>query len=95
MDDNKLPSLEKLDKAIKEAKKHAEGDEEKEITGPAGIMRISVDLVAGVVVGTVSGIYLDKWLGTKPVFFLICFFLGIAGSVLNIYRAIKKDNKEE
>jgi ATP synthase protein I len=95
MDDEKLPSLEKLDKSIKEAKKRASGDDEKEITGPAGLMRTSIDLTAGVIVGTVSGLYLDKWLGTKPVFFLICFFLGVAGSALNIYRSVKKDNNKE
>lgn len=94
-DNDKLPSLKELDKSIKEAQKRASGDDGEGVNPSAGIMRISIDLLAGVIVGSVSGFYLDKWLGTSPVFFLVCFFLGVAGSALNIYRSVKKDNNKE
>ncbi|MCE3233503.1 MAG: hypothetical protein K0R98_1760 [Rickettsiaceae bacterium] len=93
-DDDKLPSLQELDKSIKEAKKRASGDDRQENSG-AGAMRTSIDLLSGVVVGSVAGYYLDKWLNTLPLFFIICFFLGVAGSALNIYRTVKKDNNKD
>ncbi len=93
-DKDELPSIEDLDKSIKKAKKKAEGEER--VGGSGGAMKTSVDLLAGVIVGSVVGYNLDKWLGTLPLFFIICFFLGVAGSFLNIYRAAKRDsNKEE
>ncbi len=35
--------------------------------------RISTELVAAVFVATFIGYYLDKWLGTKPIFIIILF----------------------
>ncbi|MDA0781679.1 MAG: AtpZ/AtpI family protein [Rickettsiales bacterium] len=93
-DEEDLPSLQELDKSIKEAKKRAEGgDSQANKSGSA--FRTSIDLVAGVVVGSVAGYYIDKWLGTLPVFFIVCFFLGVAGSALNIYRSIQRDNNKD
>jgi ATP synthase protein I len=91
--DDDLPSLKELGKSIEEAKKRASGDDEQRNNG-AGAMRVSVDLLAGVVVGSLVGYYVDEWLGTKPLFFIICFFLGVAGSTLNIYRTLKQNNKD-
>lgn len=93
-DEDNLPSLQELDKSIKEAKKRAEGDSSGK-NKPGSAFRTSIDLVAGVVVGSVVGYYIDKWLGTLPVFFIVCFFLGVAGSALNIYRSIQQDNNKD
>jgi len=49
--------------------------------------RAGTDLVAGVVVGTFLGYWLDRWLGTLPLFMIIMFFLGFAAGFLNIYRS--------
>jgi len=92
-DEDELPSLQELDKSIKEAKERAEtGGNSKGSSG--GAFRTSVDLVAGVAVGSFAGYYIDKWLDTKPIFFIVCFFLGVAGSALNIYRSVQRDNKD-
>jgi ATP synthase protein I len=93
-EDDKLPSLQDLDKSIKEAKKRASG-EDSESKNSGGALRVSVDLLAGVIVGSVAGYYIDKWLGTLPIFFIICFFLGVAGSALNIYRSVQRDNNKD
>lgn len=92
--DDKLPSLDELDASIKKAKKALE---EKENGGnnSSGMLRTSVDLLAGVLVGSFIGYQIDKWLDTLPIFFIICFFLGVAGSALNIYRSVNKDNTKE
>lgn len=94
-DDDDLPSLKELGDSIEKARKKAEGEEGKKGNSQASAMRISVDLLSGVIVGSFAGYYLDKWLDTKPVFFLICFFLGVAGSVRNIYRDIQRINMDD
>ena len=59
-----------LDKRLAAARARQEArrsDGEKQ--GPSGIgtgMRIAVDLVAGIAVGVVIGLSLDRWLGTTP-----------------------------
>ena len=34
-------------------------------------MRISVELIIAVIIGAILGWYIDKWLDTKPIFFII------------------------
>jgi ATP synthase protein I len=92
-EDKELPSLKKLGEKIKQAQHESAG---KGATNSApGAMHVSVDLLAGVLGGSFIGYYLDKWLGTMPVFFIICFFLGIAGAVRNILRSIRNADKED
>ncbi|PCJ69464.1 MAG: hypothetical protein COA62_12400 [Rhodobiaceae bacterium] len=65
--------------------------------------RLSTELVAGLVVGGVVGWLLDDWLGTKPWFLLIFFFLGAAAGIMNVFRtaqlmsaaAIKDQNEPD
>lgn len=55
-------------------------------------MRMSAELVAGVVVGGVIGWYLDKWLGNeKPWLFILFFLLGAASGMLNLIRAAMRE----
>ncbi len=93
MTNNELPSLEELEKSIKKARERSEDG----VAGPQiGAMRVSVDLLAGIMVGAFFGFYLDKWLETWPFMFMICFCLGVAGGVMNIYRSVKMlSNKDE
>ena len=51
-------------------------------------MRAGVELVAGVAVGVAVGYGLDQWLETFPVFLILCFVLGAAAGMLNVYRSI-------
>jgi ATP synthase protein I len=56
----------------------------------AGIgVRIGVELVAGIGVGSLIGYGLDAWLGTRPWLMVVFFFLGAAASVMNMYRAVQ------
>jgi ATP synthase protein I len=52
--------------------------------------RLSTELVAGIFVGGGIGLLLDNWLGTKPLFLLIFFFLGMAAGILNVFRTAKQ-----
>ena len=48
--------------------------------------RAGVEVVSALVVGVGLGLLLDRWLGTWPWLFLVCFVLGSAAGVLNVYR---------
>jgi len=62
---------------------------------PAGwVFRLSVELVAGLVVGGGIGWFLDRWLDTKPAMLLIFFALGAAAGMLNVIRAAKEMNRD-
>jgi len=55
--------------------------------------RISTELVAAIFVATFIGYYLDKWLGTKPIFIIILFIVGVAAGIFNVVRSAKMINK--
>lgn len=53
----------------------------------AKALRISTELLGGLVVGTGLGWLIDKALGTWPAFFIVFFLLGAAAGMVNIVRA--------
>jgi ATP synthase protein I len=55
--------------------------------------RIGIELVAAIFVATFIGYYLDKWLGTKPIFIIILFMVGVAAGIFNVVRSAKMINK--
>jgi len=63
------------------------------IDNPSSIgtaFKLSTELVAAVVVGTIIGFILDKTFGTKPWFILIFFFVGVVAGITNVIRSAKK-----
>jgi ATP synthase protein I len=50
-------------------------------------LRLSSELVAGVLVGAVIGYMLDRWLGLSPWGFIVFVLLGFAAGILNVMRA--------
>ena len=57
-------------------------------------MRVSSELIAGVIVGGALGFGLDSWLGTKPWFLLAGIGIGFAAGVRNIMRALNNGNND-
>ena len=49
-------------------------------------MRVSVELVAAMVVGVGIGWALDRWLGTRPWMLIVFVFLGGAAGIANVWR---------
>lgn len=84
---------EELGRKIKEAQGEqgqnpgtpASSDTKKSAAATA--MRAGTDLAAALIVGGFIGYWLDKWLGTKPLFMIFLFFMGFAAGMLNIYRS--------
>lgn len=84
--------LEQKIKAAQERQRAHAGVSEKEAKGDdqraaASALRVATDLVAALGVGAFLGYWLDEWLGTRPLFMVVMFFLGFAAGFLNIYRA--------
>jgi ATP synthase protein I len=50
-------------------------------------LRLSSELVAGVLVGAVLGWSLDHWFGTRPWGLIVLVLLGFAAGVLNVMRS--------
>lgn len=74
--------------------------EEKRETPGTGVglgagMRLAVELVAGIATGSLIGYGIDYFLGTKPWFFIVCFFLGAAGGFKNMWREAQKMSEEK
>ena len=87
-----LPSLDELTQKISAAKKNPpskNGDGSTEES--ASPLRSGVELVAGLAVGGFLGYHADEWLGTKPAFLIAGMLFGMAGGVMNIYRAASQD----
>ncbi len=55
-------------------------------------LRISTELLGGIVVGGFIGWALDKWLGNeKPWLFILFFILGATAGMLNVVRMASKE----
>ena len=55
--------------------------------------KLSTEHVAAVAVGTIIGIILDNWFGTKPWLILIFFFVGVFAGISNVIRSAKNMQK--
>ena len=55
-------------------------------SGTAMAMRVSIELIASIGVSSVIGYYADNWLGTSPIFLLLCMLFGIAAGFITIKR---------
>ena len=58
-------------------------------------LKMSTEMVAAVVVGTIIGFILDNWFGTKPWLILIFFFVGVVAGILNVVRSAKDMQSKE
>ena len=56
--------------------------------------KLSTELVATVVVGTIIGFILDNWFGTKPWLILIFFFVGVIAGIMNVIKSAKNMQKQ-
>ena len=51
---------------------------------------VGLSFVLALAIGFWLGTVLDRWLDTKPLFTIGCFFLGLAAGVLNVYRIVSQ-----
>lgn len=91
-----LPPLENLDKKIQQAMNalHSREKRPEPSASPGSAFRVATELVAAVAVGAYIGWWIDHWLDTLPLFFIICFMLGSAAGFLTIYRMGQSGNDQ-
>lgn len=91
--ENELPPLDSLDAQIRKARGASDpkAAPEAEDGGKSTALRSGTELIAGVAVGGFIGYYADDWLGTRPALTIFGIFLGMAGGVMNIYRAVSSE----
>ena len=56
-------------------------------------MRITTDLISGVIIGGIMGWSLDKMFGTEPWLLIIFFVFGVFAGISNVIRTANKMNK--
>jgi len=83
--------LEIAKKKIKKSDKKNEGSNAASL-GKA--LKISTELIAAVVVGSLIGFLLDGWFDTKPVLIICFFFMGVGAGILNVFRSAKKMHRK-
>ena len=58
------------------------------------VMQVGLTFAGSLLFCFAIGFYLDKWLGTKPLFIIIFIILGIAGGGYTVYRQIMEIDEE-
>ncbi len=82
---------ERLKDRLKNARKKLKVEKENPQTSYIGqAFKLSTELVAAVLVGTIIGFILDNWFDTKPWLIIIFFFVGVVAGILNVIRSAKK-----
>ncbi len=82
---------EKLKDRLINARKKLKVEKENPQTSNIGqAFKLSTELVAAVLVGTIIGFILDNWFDTKPWLIIIFFFVGVVAGILNVVRSAKK-----
>ncbi len=62
------------------------GKDAKGLQALGALSAVGIAFVLAVVIGFLAGYGLDSWLGTKPLFTIVFFFIGVAAGVLNVVR---------
>ena len=82
---------EQLKDRLKNARKKLKVEKENPQTSNIGqAFKLSTELVAAVLVGTIIGFILDNWFDTKPWLIIIFFFVGVVAGILNVIKSAKK-----
>ena len=92
MTENGPDDLNALDAQLKAARERNPAPESRsgpseDKPGMALGMRLSAELLAGVLVGLGVGWALDKWLGTGPWLLLVFLLLGTAAGIFSVIRS--------
>ncbi|NBO19022.1 MAG: AtpZ/AtpI family protein [Proteobacteria bacterium] len=93
-----LPSLDDLQRKIEEVQantgmKTAGENADNSPNSVGSGLQVGIELVSGVAVGSFLGFFLDRWLGTMPLFFIVCFFVGAAAGFRNLIRSTRQTDE--
>ena len=88
-----------MDKEINELQKRINTfrkphQQEKKISNTIDGFTIATELVAGVIVGLIIGLFFDRMLNSKPIFLIICLFIGIIASFKVVWQKLNRKNND-
>ena len=92
LDDKELGDLKKRIETAKSKNKPLSS--KKKANGAGFGFKISTEIIAALVVGVGIGLVVDKYLGTKPFGLIIFFIFGALAGFLNIYRVMRRIEKQ-
>ena len=79
--------------AKKKANKNSFTNNKKNTSSLGTALKLSTEMVAAVLVGSIIGFILDNWFDSKPWLTIIFFFVGAAAGILNVIRTAKQMQK--
>ena len=92
---NSNKKLKNLKKEIDHLQQNNEGESKpKQGSGASFGFKISTEIVAALVVGVGIGLIVDNYFGTKPFGLIIFFILGAFAGFLNVYRVMRRIEKQ-
>ncbi|MDH5509635.1 MAG: AtpZ/AtpI family protein [Nitrospinota bacterium] len=59
------------------------------------VTTVGLQIVISVLIGFGMGLWIDRWLGTKPWFMLLFILLGVGAGFLNVYRVVIQSGVSE
>ena len=93
-----MKKVEKLSTRLKIAKKKANknsvNNNNKNTSSMGKALKLSTEMIAAVLVGSIIGYILDNGFDTKPWFTIVFFFAGGTAGILNVVRSAKQMQKE-
>ena len=83
--------LNQLNQKIEAAKSRNQDNSQSDVQPSqlGKVMKLTVEIVAAVGIGVGSGILLDNFFDTRPLFIIIFFLLGGCAGILNVFRVAK------
>ena len=84
--DNKIKSLEKKINDFDQRKKDNSANNKKAGFG----FKISIEIVAALIVGVGIGLIVDNYFNSKPFGLIIFFILGALAGFFNVYRVMRQ-----
>jgi ATP synthase protein I len=69
---------------------------DKSSVGSLGALSaVGIAFVLAVIMGFGAGYFLDKWVGTSPLFTIVFFFFGVAAGIINVVRTANAVERQE
>tara|TARA_Y100001935_G_scaffold245532_1_gene239246 strand:+ start:153 stop:440 length:288 start_codon:yes stop_codon:yes gene_type:complete len=91
----KNKNLEELNKKIDNLDNKKNTIQEKNKEGGASFgFKISTEIIAALVVGVGIGLIVDNYFNTKPIGLIIFFIFGALAGFLNVYRVMRRIEKQ-
>jgi len=90
--ENKISELKKKINHLEDLKQIQKPS--KKQSGASFGFKISTEIVAALVVGVGIGLLVDNYFNTKPVGLIIFFILGAFAGFLNVYRVMRRIEKQ-